>query len=130
MRGYSNPPTEFGVRHLAIANGAFGRCQTTIFEGFEDGLFRGRDAGIFQDVVHPVGKAVGAVGFKTGVGLRQRRWINTSPLAKFPVSVDAVGGRIPMGIKFAGAQGAGDGLLLNGKAGFGQEMIEPVGQAV
>ena len=59
MRGYSNPPTEFGVRHLAIANGAFGRCQTTIFEGFEDGLFRGRDAGIFQDVVHPVGKAVG-----------------------------------------------------------------------
>ena len=35
-----------------------------------------------------------------------------------------------MGVKFAGAQGAGNGLLLDGKAGFGQEMIEPVGQAV
>ena len=35
-----------------------------------------------------------------------------------------------MGVEFAGAQGAGDGLLLDGKAGFGQKMIEPVGQAV
>jgi len=35
-----------------------------------------------------------------------------------------------MGVKFAGAQGAGDGLFLDGKAGFGQKMIEPVGQAV
>ena len=81
MRGYSNPPTEFGVRHLAIANGAFGRCQTTIFEGFEDGLFRGRDAGIFQDVVHPVGKAVGAVGFKIRAFLQNGGGINASPLA-------------------------------------------------
>ena len=35
-----------------------------------------------------------------------------------------------MGVKFAGAQGDGDGLLLDGKAGFSQKMIEPVGQAV
>ena len=35
-----------------------------------------------------------------------------------------------MGVKFAGAQGACDCLLLDGKAGFGQEMIEPVGQTV
>ena len=35
-----------------------------------------------------------------------------------------------MGVKFSGAQGAGNGLLLDCKAGFGQEMIEPVGQAV
>ena len=48
MRGYSDPPAEFGVRPLAIADGAFGRCQTAIFEGFEDGLFRGRDTGAAQ----------------------------------------------------------------------------------
>jgi len=35
-----------------------------------------------------------------------------------------------MGVKLAGAQGAGDSLLLNGKAGFDQKMIEPVKQAV
>ena len=35
-----------------------------------------------------------------------------------------------MRVKFAGAQGAGDCLFLNGKAGFGQKVIEPVGQAV
>jgi hypothetical protein len=35
-----------------------------------------------------------------------------------------------MGVKFAGAQGAGDCLFLNGKAGFSQKVIEPVGQAV
>jgi hypothetical protein len=35
-----------------------------------------------------------------------------------------------MGVEFAGAQGAGDSLLLDGKSGFGQKMIEPVRQAV
>ena len=35
-----------------------------------------------------------------------------------------------MGIKFAGAQGAGDSVFFDGKAGQGQKAIEPVGQAV
>jgi hypothetical protein len=35
-----------------------------------------------------------------------------------------------LGVKFAGAQGFGNGLLLDRKAGFGQKMIKPVGQAV
>ena len=81
MRGYSNPPAEFGVRHLAIADGAFGRCQAAIFQGFEDGNFRGGDAGVFQDVVRPVREAVGAVGFKIGAFHRNGRGINGSPLA-------------------------------------------------
>ena len=126
MRGYSNPLAEFGVRHLAIADGAFGRCQAAIFDGFEDGRFRGWDAGVFQDVVRSVGKAIGAVGFKISAFLPNSRWINASPLTKFPVRKDAVGGRITMGVKFAGSQGDGDGLFLAGKASFGQEMIEPV----
>ena len=69
------------MRHLAIADGSFGRCQAAIFEGFEDDRFRCGDAGVFQDVVRPIGKAVGTVGFKIRVGPSQSRWINASPLA-------------------------------------------------
>jgi len=130
VRGYSNPPAEFGVRHLAIADGSFGRCQIAIFEGFEDGRFRCGDAGVFQDVVRPVGKAVSAVGFIIRAFPQNGCGINASPLAKITVRKDAVGGRIAMGVKFASAQRDGDGFFLDGKAGFGQEMIEPVGQAV
>jgi hypothetical protein len=81
MRGYSNPPAEFGVRHFAIADGAFGRCQDAIFQGFEDGRFRGWDTSVFQDVVRPVREAVGAVGLKIGAFHRNSRGINASPLA-------------------------------------------------
>ncbi len=130
MRGYSNPPAEFGVCHLAIADGAFGRYQSAIFEGFEDSRFRGGDAGVFQDVVRPVGKAVVGIIFKIGTFLANCRGVNAGPLAKIPVSVDTVGGRVAMRVEFAGAQGGSDGLLLDGKAGFGQKMIEPFGQAV
>ena len=107
------------MRHLAIADGACGRCQVAIFEGFEDGRFRCWDAGVFQDVVRPVGNAICAVGFRIGAFLQNGRGINASPLAQIPVRKDAVGGRITMGVKFAGAQGDGYGLLLDGKSGFG-----------
>jgi hypothetical protein len=70
-------------------------------------------------VVRPIGKAVGTVGFKICAFHWNGGWINAGPLAKIPVRKDAVGGRVAMGVKFAGAQGAGDGLLLDGKAGFG-----------
>lgn len=69
------------MRHLAVADGAFRRCQAAIFEGFEDGCFRGGDAGIFQNVVRPVRNAVGAVGFKIGAFHRNGRGIDASPLA-------------------------------------------------
>lgn len=112
---------------LAVADGAFGRRQAAIFEGFKDGGFRGGDAGVFQDVVRPVGKTVVRYSFVIAAGILQSRGVNVRPRAKLPVSINAVGGRETMGVEFAGAQGVGDGLLLNGKAGLGQEMIEPVG---
>ena len=118
------------MRHLAIANGAFGWCQAAIFEGFEDSRFRGGDAGVFQDVVRPVGKAVVWKPFVIVAGIRQRRGVNAGPLAKIPVRIDAVGGRVAMRVEFAVAQGGSDGLLLDGKAGFGQKMIDPFRQAV
>ena len=114
MRGYSNPPAEFGVRHLAIADGAFGWCQAAIFEGFEDSRFRGGDAGIFQDVVRPVGKAVVGIIFIIRPFLANCCGVNAGPLAKVPVRVDAVGGRVAVRVEFAGAQGGSDGLLLDG----------------
>jgi hypothetical protein len=89
MRGYSNPPAEFGVCRVAIADGAFGRCQAAIFEGFEDDRFRGGDASVFQDVVRPIGKAISAVVFKVRAFPRNGRWINACPLAKITVREDA-----------------------------------------
>ena len=118
------------MRHLAIADGAFGRCQAAIFEGFEDSRFRGADAGVFQDIVRPVGKAIVRYSFVIAAGIFQSRGVNLRPLAQVPVRVDAVGRRVAMRVEFAGAQGAGNGLFLDGEASFDQEMIKPVGQAV
>ncbi len=87
LRGHSNPPAKFNVRHFAVAEGTFGRGQTAIFEGFEDGRFRGRDAGVFQDVIRAVGKSICRVNFIIRAFHRHGRRINAGPFTKFPVSI-------------------------------------------
>ena len=130
MRVDANPPAEFGVRHFAVADGSFGGGQITIFEGIKDSSLCGGDAGVFQDVVCPVGKAIFRIVLIIGACHGNGRRINTGPLAKIPVRVAAVGGRVTMRVEFAGAEGGGDGLLLDGKASLGEKTIDPFGKAI
>ena len=87
MRGYSNPTAEFGVRHLAVTERAFGGGQIAILQGLEHGRFRGGDAGKFKEFVRSVGKAVVGKPFVMVAGIRQRRGINASPATDVAVRV-------------------------------------------
>ena len=127
MRGYSNPPAEFGVRHLAVTERAFGGGQVAIFQGLYDGRFRGGDAGRFKKVVRPVGKAVVWKPFVMVAGIRQGRGINASPATDVAVRVYSIIAGQETRIKFAGPESDGDGGFFDGKAGQGQKAINPVG---
>ena len=63
-------------------------------------------------------------------GPRQGRGINASPATDIAVREYAVVAGQETRIEFAGPQGDGDGFLLDGKAGQGQEAIDPIGEAV
>ena len=63
-------------------------------------------------------------------GPRQGRGINASPATEIAVREDAVVAGQETRIEFAGPKGDGDGFLLDGKAGQGQEAIDPIGEAV
>ena len=126
MRGDANPPAEFGVRHLAVTERAFGGGQAAILQGLEHGGFRGGDAGKFKEVVRPVGKAVVWKPFVMVAGIRQGRGINASPATDITVREYTIIAGQETRIEFAGAQGAGNGVFFDGKAGQGQKAIEPV----
>ena len=115
------------MRHLAVTEWAFGRCQVAILQGLEHGGFRGGDTGKFKEVVRPVGKAVVWKPFVMVAGIRQGRGVNASPATDVAVRVYSIIAGQETRIKFAGAQGAGDGVFFDGKAGQGQKAIEPVG---
>ena len=112
--------------HLAITERAFGGGQVAILQGLEHGGFRGGDAGKFKEVVRPVGKAVVWKPFVMVAGIRQGRGINASPATDVTVRESTIIAGQETRIKFAGAQGAGDGVFFDGKAGQGQKAIEPV----
>ena len=61
---------------------------------------------------------------------RQGRGIKASPATDIAVREDAVVAWQETRIEFAGPKGDGDGFLLDGKAGQGQEAIDPIGEAV
>ena len=114
------------MRHLAVTERAFGGGQLAILKGLEHGRFRGGDAGRFKKVVSPIGKAVVWKPFVTVAGIRQRRGINARPATDVTVREYTIIAGQETRIEFAGAQGAGDGVFFNGKAGKGQKAIEPV----
>ena len=81
------------------------------------------DAGKFKEVVRPVGKAVVWKPFVTVAGIRQGRGINASPATDVTVREFTIIAGQETRIEFAGAQGAGNGLFLDAKAGLDQEVI-------
>ena len=87
VRCHSNPAAKFRVRPLAIADGAFRRCQAAILQGLEHGRFRGGDACKFKEFVRPVGKAVISKPFVMVTGIRQGRGVNASPATDVTVRV-------------------------------------------
>ena len=127
MRGYSNPLAEFGVRHLAVTERAFGGGQVAILQGLEHGGFCGRDAGSFQECVCSVGKTVVWKPCVIMPGICQCRGINASPATDVAVRVYSIIAGQETRIKFAGPESDGDGGFFDGKAGQGQKAINPVG---
>ena len=115
------------MRHLAVTERAFGGGQVAILQGLEHGGFRCGDAGKFKEVVRPVGKAVVWKPVVIVAGIRQGRGINASPATDVTVCEYTIIAGQETRIEFAGAQGAGDGVFFDGKAGKGQKAIEPVG---
>ena len=63
-------------------------------------------------------------------GPRQGRGINASPATDIAMREDAVVAKQETRIEFAGLKSDGDGFLLDGKAGQGQEAIDPIGEAI
>jgi len=62
--------------------------------------------------------------------IRQGRGINASPATDVTVRESTIIAGQETRIEFAGAQGAGDGVFFDGKAGQSQKAIEPVGKTV
>ncbi len=114
------------MRHLAVTERAFGGSQIAILQGLDHGRFRGGDAGRFKKVVRPVGKAVVWKSFVTVTGIRQGRGINAGPATDVTVREYTIIAGQETRIEFAGAQGDGDGVFFDGKAGQGQKAIETV----
>src|ERR1035437_5578857 len=106
MRGDSNPAAEFGVRHRAVTERAFGGRQVAILQGLEDGRFRGGDAGRFKKVIRPVGKAVVWKPFVMVAGIRQGRGINASPATDVTVREYTIIAGQETRIEFSGTKGA------------------------
>jgi hypothetical protein len=115
---------------MQITERTFGGGQVAILQGLEHGGFRGWDAGKFKEVVRPVGKAVVWKPVVMVAGIRQGRGINASPVTDITVRESTIISGQETRIEFAGAQGAGDGIFFDGKAGQGQKAIESFGKTV